>query len=261
MKNKVLIFFILAGFTLLLLDIPKKYYLIQDQNLLTEQGRNKYETAQTNTINDFSQKIESFFNYTSGLPTNGIGYTKELSAAEISVVIEHISNELQFIAAPYEQSVFLDSVFCDEVLSAAPAQCFTAQVFQRQAETQYVWEVGYLILFSPKNHIPFANVIYDTDTYKIIMLNWNMPADEIDYKYISNSNTWEERVAEYYFDVAKEFSYMFIDDGRAGLFYPSPLPHTFVSTSTLYHDLQELAQYFWYMDFQRTDFTEYIIQE
>ena len=248
MKNKIFIFLTLALFTLFLLELPRHYYNAQDQKLLLQQGSDFYESPITSTVNDFAIKIESFFNYNP--PTNGIGYTKELTQSETNIVVENIAKELKLIAPDSSQSAFLDHVFSDENLSSAPSRCFTAQVFHRQANTQYVWEVGYLDLFTPQYHIPYATIIYDTDTYKIIFLAWNMPKYEIkDYSYISNNNVFTGET--YYDGIAKEISYCFVDDGLGGFLYPYPISYEYVEDYTLYHDLKELAKYFWNITYRK----------
>ena len=242
MKNKIFIFLTLALFTLSLSELPRHYYNAQDQKLLLQKGSDFYKSPITSTVNDFAIKIESFFNYNP--PTNGIGYTKELTQSETNIVVENIAKELKLIASPSTQSAFLDYAFSKEVLSSAPSRCFSAQVFHRQANTQYVWEVGYLDLFTPQYHIPYATIIYDTDTYKIIFLAWNMPKYEIkDYSYISNDNVFTGET--YYDGISKEISYCFVDDGLGGFLYPVPIPYEYVEDYTLYHDLKELAKYFW----------------
>ena len=228
MKNKVLIFFILAGFTLFLLDIPKKYYLIQDQNLLTEQGRNKYETAQTNTINDFSQKIESFFNYTSGLPTNGIGYTKELSAAERidkfytfkkkneefqqllnreyekikagNVIGQEISEaeeaaEKRFESRPVDTSMeaFLER---EGIVKPYQPKAFESDVLQRmeaqEAEKEAKREIAYSIV---AEYQEVDNQLVDAETGLVIRLKRSFTA---------KMKQSEEKVKAYYSDLKNE---------------------------------------------------------
>ena len=83
MKNKAVIFVILILFTLLLLEIPKQYYLVQDQKLLMEQGSEQHEILHTSTTIDFSFKLNSFFNSSASLPTSGIG-NKEQRKRDIS---------------------------------------------------------------------------------------------------------------------------------------------------------------------------------
>ena len=38
--------------------------------------------------------------------------------------------------------------------------------------------------------------------------------------------------------------------GYSGIIYPVPIPFEYVETSTLYHDLAELADFFWYESYQ-----------
>ena len=242
MKNRMLIFIALVCFTLLLLELPKQYYKMQDQTLLLDQGSARYKHPVTNTVNDFSLKIESFFNYTSGLPTSGIGYTKELTETEISSVLENITEELQLVAKPYSKSLF-----SSQNLACVKSRGFTAQVFQRYDESQYVWEVGCLELLSPKNQEPFSRIIYDTETYKIIMLMWVIPINEMEYIAESYIKDWDSTL-HYYADISKEIN---IEEfGYSGIIYPVPIPFEYVETSTLYHDLAELADFFWYESYQ-----------
>lgn len=237
MKNKAVIFVILILFTLLLLEIPKQYYLVQDQKLLMEQGSEQHEILHTSTTIDFSFKLNSFFNSSASLPTSGIGYTKELNEDETLIVLENISEELQLLIDKRSE-LFLSTI----EQPSTQSRCFTAQVFQRQEETQYIWEVGFLELLTQKNQLPFARIIYDTDTYKIIMLIWEIPKEETQFitdSYVRDLNS----AANYYSDISGE---IYIQDNiNSGIIYPIPIPYEFTETSTLYPDLVALAEYFW----------------
>ena len=250
MKNKILFFIVLAGFTLLLLELPKQYYKAADNKLYFHQGNGYYESTMTSTVKDFDLKVESFFKQNTDFLTRGIGYTKVLSEEEIEVVVDRIVPEVESVVRPYEPSAFKDYVFSAEILSEVTKRCFTAQIFYRKADVQHVWELGYLDLFTVKNNVPYATIIYDTDTYKIIMMTWNMPLEEIeDFRWRSNS--YSGPFPKEYYGKKGDVSYSYIDDGLGGDFYPVSMSYHLVDTSTLYSDLKELARNFWYFTFQQ----------
>ena len=58
MKNKIIVLIALVGFTVLLLELPKLYYKISDNNLFLHEGMDHYESVVTSTVSDFSLKIE-----------------------------------------------------------------------------------------------------------------------------------------------------------------------------------------------------------
>ena len=240
MKSKLFIFIALICFTFLLLEIPKQYYKAQDQKLLLEQGNEQYKTTTTRTEIDLSLKLNSFFSYATGMPTSGIGYTNILSESESATVVENILIELRLLTDKR-----FGSLFTDTEQQPITGRCFTAQVFYRKEETQYVWEAGFLELFTPKNNLPFAKIIYDTDTYKILVFMWEFPKEET-YTEDVLAFDWSSAL-EYYEDITDEIC---IEDYiSVGITYPSSMPYKFLESSSLFQDLNELADYFWHRDY------------
>lgn len=257
MRNKIIVFIGLIGFTLLLLELPRQYYKMMDNNLFLYEGTDYYDSIETSIVSDLNLKIESFFRSNANLATNRIGYANILSEEETNQVMEKISSELKIITGPNEKSAFSEYVFSEEALSYVTKRCFTAQILYRRANEQYVWELGYLDLFSKYNN-PFATIVYDTDTYKIIFMAWGIDKYNLQkYQWISNSNKGPF-VKEYYDGISDDISSSFIDDGLGGHFYPVSMSFVKVDTSTLYSDLKELARGFWYFTFQKEYSVMYI---
>ena len=250
MKNKIIVLIALVGFTVLLLELPKLYYKISDNNLLLYEGKDHHEAVVTSTVSDLSLKIESFFRTNADLATSRIGYASELSKDETEQVMKKMSSEFKIITGPDEESVFTEYVFSEEAISNWTKRCYTAQILYRKGSVQHVWELGYLDLFAPHNNVPFGTIIYDTDTYKILLMTWRISEKELEnYVWKSNSNRGPF-VKEYYEDISEAYSYSFIDYGLGGHFYPASMYYNVVDTETLYSDLKELARSFWYFTYQ-----------
>lgn len=235
-KSILIIFVFLLGITLLLLELPRQYYKLQDQKLLEERGTAKYDTKITKTVNDFSSKLDSFLSYDPYSSTNGIGYTKELTNSETIEVFEKLIQEFETMTDGGPEKVI-------DVMksSSTKSQCFTAQVFQLLNNEQFIWEVGNLE-FSLTSLDIQGRIIYDTDTYKIIMICW----------YCSNSETAialllkpieYAPVYDYYSAYAEDIC--FGQEAEFLITHPFPVSIYDLEETSLLKDLNELSEYFW----------------
>lgn len=241
MKSKIIIFISLILLTLLLLEIPKQYYMVHDKKLFAEQGTDKYETQVAKTVDDFVSKLDSFITYSSSSPTSGIGYTRELAEKEASEVFQKLVQELELLTAGEPEHLITEMK-----LPTVKVKCFTAQIFQLIKEEQFIWEVGFLEFSVPTLAI-HGRIIYDTDSYKIILCLWTSDNQKYEtgtllVKPLDESSV--DAIINYYSEFTKK---PYIEQQlEYTVICPFLVPIYYVEDSSLFRDLHELANYFWY---------------
>lgn len=241
MKNKsilkiFLVFVFLLGITLLLLEIPKQYYTYYDQKLFSERGLSKYETASVKNIHSFQSKLYSFISYNPDSSTNGIGYTKELTQHETDEIFKKMIREFETMTDGTPEKL-IDAMKD----SSTKTQCFTAQIFQLVQNEQFIWEVGNLVFSLPQLDVQ-GRIIYDTDSYKIIMFYLFCHAEFDDDLFIIKQID-ETSVLDYYADVSKEI--YFLQEPECSIIFPFSVHIEYLEYNSLLKELDELSNYFW----------------